>query len=849
MPDILPMSADEILENLQKSAAKRNGSVEEVCSRIKLWGEQRRVTPQQKQLTPEAVAVAVARFQVWAGETLGWSAPVSGSPHAASAPAPPSLVASGETAMAGPTAPAKSESPAPVTAAQPASQPAIAQPTPEPAAQPTPEPADKTTPEPAASREKKRKHQDDQPKKKETAKERRLREKEEAKAREAEEERLAAEKAAPFQGLSVEEMREKRMAEVMREMDGRMRDIACRTAESLGQEPPDDAVLAAAGDRRDAYMRLIHRVREEVSLPEGLQAELMPHQVEGLEWLISIYANNLHGILADEMGLGKTLQSIALVQWLKEFKENKGPHLVVAPKSTLANWKSEFEKFAPRYKVWLLVGEQEERERLAKKLKKRTKHDKTALYITNYEQIHRNEWLQEFDWQVIIIDEGHRMKNQSSVLHQTMVKMRCRTRLLLTGTPLQNNLNELWALLHYLLPELFASSLDFQQWFLEPLRGVKDLNEYEVELRPEDEAVLISRLHTMLSPFLLQRTKAQALPEKLPPKTEHIVRVELSAWQRAAYEDLQKRTIRLLTAGDKVETIKVNNALMQLRKIVLHPYLFSDGYEVGPNLFRAAGKVEVLDRILPKLLKFGHKTLIFSQFTSVLDVLGQYLQWKGLSFARLDGQTRHEERRAQMDAFSEDSSMPVFLLSARAGGLGLNLQTADTVILFDLDWNPQNDKQAIARAHRFGQQNEVRVLRLLTVSGVEQHMERRCQEKLELEQKIIGAGMFSNGASQEQRVDMLRNILGLGEGGPGQTSASEAKQPTPPDALNEMLARSEEELVAFREMDQQLLSAADAAQDHGQYPAELSQLVRLGRLMRPDEVPSGFHVEEDEDGT
>merc|ERR1712137_1306001 len=181
---------------------------------------------------------------------------------------------------------------------------------------------------------------------------------------------------------------------------------------------------------------------------------------------------------------------------------------------------------------------------------------------------------------------------------------------------------------------------------------------------------------------------------------------------------------------------------MHLRKIVLHPYLFLDEFEQGPELIRTSGKLEILDRIFPKLLKFDHKTLVFSQFTGVLDILQAYLEWRGFAFERLDGQTSHLERGIRMARFSQNDGAGVFLLSARAGGLGLNLQAADTVILFDLDWNPQNDKQAIARAHRIGQTREVRVVRLVTDTTVERVMEQRCQEKLELEKKIIGAGMF-----------------------------------------------------------------------------------------------------------
>merc|ERR1719310_407633 len=260
---------------------------------------------------------------------------------------------------------------------------------------------------------------------------------------------------------------------------------------------------------------------------------------------------------------------------------------------------------------------------------------------------------------------------------------------------------------------------------------------------------------------MLQRTKAQVLSKKLLPRVEHTIRVELSAWQQSAYADLEKRTIHLLDKDDKVSAEQVNNALMQLRKIVLHPYLFEEAYRLNNDMVKASGKLEVLDRMLPKLLRFNHKVLIFSQFTTMLDILEAYMGWKGFKHVRLDGQVSHDERSRRIEQFKEDAQIKVFLLSSRAGGLGLNLQVADTVILFDLDWNPQNDKQAIARAHRVGQTKEVRVVRLVTDTAVERLMEQRCQEKLEMEKKIMGAGMFRKAATADDRRQALRAVLGL----------------------------------------------------------------------------------------
>ncbi|CAK0853535.1 unnamed protein product [Prorocentrum cordatum] len=494
------------------------------------------------------------------------------------------------------------------------------------------------------------------------------------------------------------------------------------------------------------------------------------------------------------LGLGKTIQTIAFLLHIKEQKGNVGPHLIVAPKSTLSNWKTEFERFAPGYSVRLLTGDQDLRELELAALRRDIAQRRPVACVTNYEQVHRNDWLLKNSWQLVVVDEGHRLKNPETVLHNAMASLRCRMRLLLTGTPLQNSVNELWALLHYLLPDLFTVVMDFKAWFAKPFQGVEGLNEYDIQLDPEQEQQVIQQMHTLLSPFLLQRLKSEVLADRLPPRVEVDVRVPLSAWQEAAYRDLEKRTIRLLDEGAAVSSDQVNNALMQLRKIVLHPYLFQQGYARGQDLFRASGKLEALDRMLPKLLRFGHKVLVFSQFTSLLDILEDFLKWRDIVHVRLDGQVAHEQRKARIERFNSDESVKVFLLSARAGGLGLNLQAADTVVLFDIDWNPQNDRQAVARVHRVGQTREVRVVRLVTDSKVERHMEARCREKLEMEQKVLGAGMFRRQATAEQRSAALRAVLGLSEtaGGPGGGGAGQGVT-SPEDRMNELIARGAEE--------------------------------------------------------
>jgi len=650
------------------------------------------------------------------------------------------------------------------------------------------------------------------------------------------------------------ELTAQRVDEVLKEILGHMEEII-RRSHTAAPTAVDEWRSAPTGcDRRELYQRLVHAEQDaDVQIPEELCAELLPHQVEGLEWLASLYVNGLHGILADEMGLGKTIQTISLILYIQERKGNLGPHLIVAPKSCLSNWQIEFKRFAPKYVVYVLTGDERDREKTLRSIKNDIAQGRAAALVTNYEQVYRNEWLTQNVWQLIVVDEGHRLKNPDTIIHGAMAQLQCRMRLLLTGTPLQNGLNELWALLHYLLPDLFTCMMDFKAWFAKPFAGIQGLNEFSVQLEPEQEQQVIQQMHSLLSPFLLQRLKSEVLADKLPPRVELICRVPLSAWQRQVYKDLEQKTIKLLGNDDSVSSEQVNNALMQLRKIALHPFLFQETYKCDENLYRTSGKVEALDRLLSKLLRFNHKVLIFSQFTTVLDILQNFLKWRAISCVRLDGSVPQEQRRERIACFDQDPKLMVFLLSARAGSLGLNLQAADTVVLFDLDWNPQNDKQAVARVHRVGQTQEVRVIRLVTDSAVERHMEQRCQEKLEMEEKIMGAGMFRKAATVDQRRQALRAVLGLGGSSspPASSSATggvaaaaveeDAADLTPPEEANRQLARSPEELAAFAAIDEKLLRPQKGAR------RDAPLLVRCGRLMCTEEVPQGFQALTDND--
>ncbi|KAJ3383930.1 hypothetical protein HDU92_003874 [Lobulomyces angularis] len=469
------------------------------------------------------------------------------------------------------------------------------------------------------------------------------------------------------------------------------------------------------------------------------------YQVQGLNWLVSLFQNGINGILADEMGLGKTLQTISFIGYLKHFKNVNGPHLVIVPKSTLHNWVKEFQKWVPDIDVFLFHGMKEERSLLIKDTLLQSKFD---VVITSFEMcLLEKQHLKKFSWQYIIIDEAHRIKNENSALSQIVRLFNCRNRLLLTGTPLQNNLHELWALLNFLLPDVFGSSEDFDSWFL--LQGGADKQDAVVE-----------QLHKVLRPFLLRRIKAD-VEKSLLPKQKTNLYVGMSSMQKSWYQKLLEKDIDAVNGtvagkGKKNENkTRLLNIVMQLRKCCNHPYLFN-GAEIGPPysdqaLIDNAGKMAILDKLLPMLKSQGSRVLMFSQMSRMLDI----------RYCRLDGSTPHEERVVSIDEYNKEGSEKfIFLLTTRAGGLGINLATADIVIMYDNDWNPQVDLQAEDRAHRIGQKKQVKVFRFITEDSVEEKVIDKATQKLRLDQLVIQQGRSvqpNKTASKDDLLNMIRH--------------------------------------------------------------------------------------------
>ena len=358
--------------------------------------------------------------------------------------------------------------------------------------------------------------------------------------------------------------------------------------------------------------------------------------------------------------------------------------------------------------------------------------------VTTYEVCNtERQVLSKFAWKYLIIDEAHRLKNEASIFSKTVRTYNTSHRLLLTGTPLQNNLHELWALLNFLLPDIFSSSDQFDEWF--------DL-EIDDEQAKKD---MISQLHKILRPFMLRRLKAD-VAKGLPPKTETLIMVGMSTIQKRLYKKLLLRDIDSITSTSSKNKTAILNIVMQLRKCCGHPYLF-EGVEdrtldpLGEHLVQNCGKLFTVDKLLKKLKERGSRVLIFTQMTRILDILEDYMVMRGFKYCRIDGNTDYDVRESSIDAFNAPNSEKFcFILSTRAGGLGINLQTADTCILYDSDWNPQADLQAQDRCHRLGQTKPVSVYRLVSENSVEEKIVERAQQKLKLDAMVVQQGRLKD---------------------------------------------------------------------------------------------------------
>uniref|UniRef100_A0A3Q3LX77 Chromodomain-helicase-DNA-binding protein 1-like n=1 Tax=Mastacembelus armatus TaxID=205130 RepID=A0A3Q3LX77_9TELE len=458
---------------------------------------------------------------------------------------------------------------------------------------------------------------------------------------------------------------------------------------------------------------------------KGIQ--LRAYQLEGLRWLTQRLYNQQGCILADEMGLGKTCQTISLLVYVTGALGQKGPFLVLSPLSVMENWRKELKCFAPSLTVLCYKGDKERRA----EIQRETETEQFHVLLTTYELCLKDaSFLGRWKWKVLVVDEAHRLKNQNSLLHKTLTEFSVGFRVLLTGTPVQNNLQELYSLLSFIQPSIFTA--DDTDDFVNSYSNV------------QNQPALAAELQSILEPFLLRRVKSQVALD-LPKKTELVVYHGMSALQKKYYKAILMKDLEAF-GNEQGSKTRLLNILMNLRKCVDHPYLFDgvepEPFEMGEHLIEASGKLCLLDSMLMYLHKGSHRILLFSQMTRMLDIVQDYMEYRGYSYERLDGSVRGEERNLAVKNFSSKDIF-VFLLSTKAGGVGMNLTAADTVIFLDSDFNPQNDLQAAARCHRIGQNRPVKVIRLLARDTVEEIMYSRAVSKLHLTNTVIEEGRFS----------------------------------------------------------------------------------------------------------
>lgn len=495
---------------------------------------------------------------------------------------------------------------------------------------------------------------------------------------------------------------------------------------------------------------------EKKTQPDTVEGgELMKYQIEGLNWLYYKWFTQKNAILADEMGLGKTIQIIGFLATLIA-DWSCFPFLVVVPNSTCPNWRREIKRWAPSLRVVAYYGSKESRD-LAYRYElfpEGSKDLRCHIVVTSYDAAQDEncrKFFRSVQWQSLIVDEGQRLKNDKTLLYSALGALKCPFRILLTGTPLQNNQRELFNLLHFLDDSYDAAQLD---------QEYTDL-----------DASKITQLHDMIRPFFLRRTKAQVLTF-LPPIAQIIVPVSMTIVQKKLYRtilaknpDLMKAIFSSEPAIKQNERASLSNILMQLRKCLCHPFVYNTGIEDRKlsysashrNLVDAGSKLKLLELLLPKLREKGHRVLIFSQFLDMLNIVEDFLDGMELQYQRLDGTINALQKQKRIDEFNApDSPLFAFLLSTRAGGVGINLESADTVIIMDPDFNPHQDIQALSRAHRIGQHKKVLVFQLVTRASAEERIMQMGRKKLALDHVLIQE-MDADDADPNDLVSVLRH--------------------------------------------------------------------------------------------
>uniref|UniRef100_A0A3P9HKK4 DNA helicase n=1 Tax=Oryzias latipes TaxID=8090 RepID=A0A3P9HKK4_ORYLA len=529
------------------------------------------------------------------------------------------------------------------------------------------------------------------------------------------------------------------------------------------------------------------------------QFKLKPYQLIGLKWLLLLHEHNLSGILADEMGLGKTIQAIAFLAKLFETGID-GPHLIIVPASTLDNWVRELKLWCPSLEVLIYYGSVDERRYLKHEIL--NNYVQFNVIVTTYNLAIGNDsdrsLFRKLPLVYAVFDEGHMLKNMNSLRYRHLMSINAKHRLLLTGTPLQNNLLELMSLLNFIMPSMFSSSTS-------QLSKMFSMKSHEDQSRFERDR--ISQAKRIMKPFILRRVKSEVL-QQLPAKEETVEFCPMSEKQIPLYQNLFKK-LKTAVIGEKRE---LSNVMMQLRKMANHPLLhrqyytkeklkamsklmlkepthfdadaaliqedmevmsdfelhrlcqqFSSisSYQLDIGLVLDSGKFHHLTKLLATHKSKGDRVVLFSQFTMMLDIVEVLLKHLKHRYVRLDGSTPIADRIVLIDEYNTDSDIFVFLLSTRAGGLGINLTTANVVILHDIDCNPYNDKQAEDRCHRVGQTRTVQVIKLISKDTIEDCILQLGQKKLKLEQDMTATEEGAEGTIPEDMASLLKASLGL----------------------------------------------------------------------------------------
>ncbi|MGC9083090.1 MAG: SNF2-related protein [Anaerolineae bacterium] len=491
----------------------------------------------------------------------------------------------------------------------------------------------------------------------------------------------------------------------------RVRDVQVPLLDHLLE---DAAEVQAARDfqERRERLRSFERITPQ-PLPQGFRGELRAYQKAGVDWLHFLHQYNFGGVLADDMGLGKTVQALVFLQSLKERGEAERASLLVVPKSLLVNWQREADRFTPELRVLEFTG--------AGRRKDPAVFDQYDIVLTTYGTMLRDvEFLRTYRFHHVILDESQAIKNPLAKTARAARLLNADHRLVMTGTPVENTPFELWSQFAFVNPGLLGSLESFKETFANP-----------IESRGDEEAA--STLKKLVYPFILRRTKAQVAPE-LPPRTERTLYVDLEPAQRKLYNRVRDRyRAELLglieTRGIEDARMKILEGLLRLRQVCIHPGL------IEPTWREEAAKFELLFEMLETLRAEGHKALVYSQFVEVLKRVRAGLEERGIAYAYLDGQTR--DRHGQVDRFQSDPKVPFFLLSLKAGGVGLNLTAADYVIHLDPWWNPAVEMQAADRAHRIGQDKPVFIYKIIARETVEEKILQLQERKRSLVEQLI----------------------------------------------------------------------------------------------------------------